>query len=125
MTLMLPVQMKFKQGLPDVVGNIDYTKLKNQLERISEIQKDLADPKEVARLNYKEQVRLQQTAGRICSYQVAFRSRTSWQGGNESHMSTRQASINEYKQADHFNELPQAVGVVAPPFNRSGRTTSA
>jgi len=84
MTLMLPMQMKFKQGLPDVVGNIDYKKFKNQLERISEIislsgidetimqyvinekiseiKKDLADPKEVARLNYKEQIRLQQTA---------------------------------------------------------------
>jgi hypothetical protein len=92
MTLMLPMQMKFKQGLPDVVGNIDYKKFKNQLERISEIitlsgiektimqyvinekiseiKKDLADPKEVARLNYKEQIRLQQTAVRICSYQL-------------------------------------------------------
>jgi hypothetical protein len=37
MTLTIPTQLKFKQDLPDVIGNVDYTILKNKLERISEI----------------------------------------------------------------------------------------
>ena len=84
MTLTIPTQLKFKQDLPDVIGNVDYTILKNKLERISEIlissgiedtimqyvieekvsaiKKEMAKPEEFIGLNYKEQVRLQQTA---------------------------------------------------------------